>query len=459
MMAESSPRRRGPLAEREGPPPGFAGALLPRSDASVRAASPAPMRALGRPRGLCGGLVGLTLVLAGCPPVSPGLPDPGEDLLPPIVGTPTIAAPCTGAPTSGRSLAVTTTDFATGALTIIDVNSATSTPDVALGSTDAKPFAFGDYLYLLHRFQIDALDVIDPAADWSLVEQQAIDVEGVVSANPQRIAFSDDGQAYITLFASPQVLVYDLSDPRHPIADGALDLRPVADEDGNPDASLAIVCDTTLVVSLQDLDPDTGFLPRRERGELALIDRESGRVYDLNAELEGIQGIPLLGSWARQWRLDPRDPEGHTLLALSEGVERIDLDTWTSSWLIEAESLEAIGITSYLQPQAFALTPTADALYLASYTEDFSEVVIDRFLLSKDPEAPAGPPERVLSGLQSNEQALEILAGTLWVGDRSPGASGLRGFDLGESADAPLEPLQDDALATGLAPYAITIVP
>ena len=420
-------------------------------DPSARRPSPS--------RAVYSGLSGLMPLLIGCAPLSSGPPDGGEDLLPPIVGAPTITAPCTGPPTSGRSIAVTTTDFATGALSVIDVDSAQSAPDVALGSTDAKPFAFGEHLYLLHRFQIDALDVIDPAQGWSLVDQQAIEVDGVVSANPQKIAFSDDAQAYITLFASPQVLIYDLGAPERPVATGSLDLRPIADEDGNPEASLAMVCDQTLLVSVQDLDPSQGFLPRHERGEVALIDRTSGRIYDLDPTLEGIQGVPLQGTWARQWRLDPRDPSGHTVLVLSEGVERLDLGTLTSTWLVAEETLEAVGITSYLQPQAFALTPTGDALYLASYTEDFAEVVVDRFLLPDDADAPVSPPERVLAGLQTSEEALEILAGTLWVGDRSRGASGLRGFLLGDTADAPLVPLADAPLTTGLPPYAITIVP
>ncbi|HFE45109.1 MAG TPA: hypothetical protein ENJ18_06385, partial [Nannocystis exedens] len=96
------------------------------------------------------------LALIACTP-SDLEPLPESTLLPPIVEVPTIQGACTGSPTQGQWLAITTTDFATGALSIVDTKTLTSTPDVALGSTDAKPFAHGDYLYLLHRFQIDAL--------------------------------------------------------------------------------------------------------------------------------------------------------------------------------------------------------------------------------------------------------------------------------------------------------------
>ncbi len=407
---------------------------------------------LGRRPGLqnCG------LALVAC---TPNLldPDPEVMLLPPIVGAPTIQSACNGPPTAGRRLAITTTDFATGALTIVDTKTLTSSPDVALGSTDAKPFAHGDYLYLLHRFQIDALDVIDPNAGWTLVDQQAIETQGSASANPQTIAFSSDDRAYIPLFGKPSVLVYDLEDPRHPLADGAFDLRPVADADGNPEASLALVCDDVLLVSLQFLDPSAGFRPRRDNGEVAIFDRASGRLYDLDPNTEGIQGIPLRGSWARQWRLDARDPSGHSLLVLSEGIERIDLDTWTSSWVIAPDVLAELGISSYLQPQAFALTAEGQALYLASYTEDFAEVVVDRFLLGEADQT--SDPVRVLAGLQTSEQTLEITAGTLWIGDRSPGASGVLGFKLGIDPSAPLQPLHSEPLTTGLPPYAITLVP
>jgi hypothetical protein len=407
-------------------------------------------------------LLAVAWALGGCVPTGAETSDSAAtgdlpDGPPPIVETPTIDGPCLGPARDGSRLAVTTTDFATGALTIVDVDGVSAQTDVALGSTDAKPYAWGGYLYVLHRYQLDALDVLDPA-DWSLRSQQAIEVDGAATTNPHAIAFSDDGLAYIPLFASPQVRVYDLSDPTQPVADGAIDLSAVADADGSPEASQAIVCGDALLVSLERLDRDNGFVPRGAREEVAVIDRASGRLYDLDAAAEGIQGIALQGTWARQWRVDPGDPSGRSLLILSEGIERLDLTTLTSTWVVSAEVLAGLGIASYLQPQAFALTPEGDALYLASYTEDFAEVVVYRVLLDASGAA-QGAPEPVLSGLQSSEQTLEIAGGTLWIGDRSPGGSGIRAYALNDAADDPLVPLIDEPLSTGLPPYSMTLLP
>ncbi|MCA9663740.1 MAG: hypothetical protein KC486_35760, partial [Myxococcales bacterium] len=232
----------------------------------------------------------------------------------------------------------------------------------------------------------------------------------------------------------------------------------VADADGNPEASQAIVCGDVLLVSLERLDRESGFVPRGAREEVAVVDRASGRLYDLDAAADGIQGIQLQGAWARQWRVDPGDPSGRSLLLLSEGIERLDLTTLTSAWVVSAAVLAGLGITSYLQPQAFALTPDGDALYFASYTEDFAEVVVYRVLLDAEGAA-QGAPEPVLSGLQSSEQTLEIAGGTLWLGDRSPGGSGVRAYALGDAPGDPLVPLTDEPLGTGLPPYSMTLLP
>lgn len=394
------------------------------------------------------------LALVACdsapPPIDP--PDQGP---PPIVGAPALDRPCEGPPEAPRFLAVTTTDFTTGALSIVDVEAMASTPDVALASSDAKPFAHEGLLYVLHRYQLDALDVIDPAAEWALVDSQAIDHEGPGSANPHAIAFADDGLAYVSFFGAPAIAVYDLADPAHPRRSGTIALGAVADADGNPEASLAIACGDALFVTLERLDRDAAFAPREDHDEVAVIDRASGRLHDLDADAPGIQGIELRGLWARQWRRDPDDPRGTTLLVLTEGIERLDLAAGESTWLVAPALLEGLGIRSYLQPQAFALHPASGAIYLASYREDFSEVVVHRVDPAAEPEAAA---VEVLSGLMTSEQTLEVIGDTLWIGDRTPGAAGIRAYAIDPSSGA-LSPRLDAPLATGLAPYALSVVP
>ena len=389
-------------------------------------------------------------LLACAPPLDGGGGQAVELGPPPLVGYPVVTAPCGDPPAPARFLVATTTDFSTGAISVVDLADGRVHADVALGSTDAKPFAHGGLVYVLHRYLIDALDVLDPDAAWQIVDQQAIDAPDAASANPQAIAFAD-GRAYVTLHASAELAVFDLADPRHPIRDEGISLARLSDADGSPEPGLAVACGDVLFVALQRLDRAEGFRPRHDHDAVVAVDRRTGQLHDLDPGAPGVQPIELLGRWARQWRRDPDDPSGRAMLVLTTGLERLDLATGASQWVVAPALLEAVGVASYLQPQAFALDRDGVA-YIASYTADFREVQVHR--VGWGGRGPAAP-ELVLEGLQISEQAIEIIDDTLWVADRTIGASGLRAYDLLQHPARPLP----GPLATGLAPYAILAAP
>lgn len=388
-----------------------------------------------------------SLALA-CDPTTPADPCAASDPPPAIAGPPALTAPCSGPVADPGRLLVTTTDFATGALGLLDLATATFTPDLALASTDAVPFYADGRAYVLQRYMFDALDVRD-ADDLTLLGQLGLTADSTPSANPHALAFAGD-RAYVTLFAAPELQVLDLADPAAARVAGRIDLCPLADADGNPEASLLVRCGDTLFVSVQRLDRAHGFAPTGEHDHLAAIDRATGRLHDLDADTPGVQPFPLLGPWAKQWRLDPADPAGHTLIVLSSGLERVDLATLTTTWLVDPARLAPAGVTDHEQPQAFDLD-AAGRVYLATYTADFNEVL----LLRIDPTSDA-PPLLIADDLQSVEQTLEVVGDTLWFGDRSPGRAGLRAWDL---AVNPPAPRHSEPIATGLAPYALIAIP
>lgn len=365
----------------------------------------------------------------------------------PLAGPPTLTAPCSGPVADPGHLLITTTDFSTGAVSLLDLRTATVTPDLALGSTDAVPFYADGRAFVLHRFMIDALDVLAPDT-LALLGQVGLAAADVPSTNPHALALADD-LAYVTLFATPQLQVLDLADPAAPHLAATIDLCPLADADGNPEASLIIRCGDALFVSVQRLDRDHGFALTGEHDHLAAIDRTTGRIHDLDPAAPGVQPLPLLGPWAKQWRLDPGDPDGHTLLVLSSGLERIDLATGSVTWAVHPDRLVPLGITDYRQPQAF--DSTAEHLYLAAYTADFDAVLLARVALTADT-----PPELLADDLQSVEQTLEVTGDTLWFGDRSHGRAGLRAWDLSVT---PPKPRFSGPLSTGLAPYSLIAIP
>ncbi|MDC0715452.1 hypothetical protein [Nannocystis bainbridge] len=395
-------------------------------------------------------VVGLGCEFAG--PL-PGDGPPATDAPTPIAGWPREVGACVGDSAAPTRLLVTTTDFATGGVSTVALAGFTALADVALGSTDAKPFFFDGTAYVLHRYGLDALDVLDPDDGFRLLAQRAI-VAGdpeVVSANPHALVVGPDGRGYVSLFGAPEVQVWDLADGTAPRLTGRIDLSPLADADGNPEASEVLLCGGVLFLAVDRVDQDAGLVPNEPRARLAAVDLASGAVHDLDPATPGAQGLALLGGWARQFRLDPADPTGRTALVLTTGLERVDLSSGTSAWAVADARLQAAGLTDYRLPQAFALGPGGTDVYLAAYRVDFSEVALFRAALDRDE-----PLVELASGMQSVEQSLEVIGDILYFGDRAHGASGLRAWDLRQSPPAPLP---GAPLALGLAPYAAVAIP
>jgi len=371
---------------------------------------------------------------------------------PAIAGAPTLSGPCVGGVAEPSRLVVTTTDFATGAVSLVDARTGEVTPDLALASTDAKPYYHEDRVFVVNRYMFDALDVLDADDELALSGQVGIVTDGAPSANPHAIAFGPDGRAYVSLFGAAELQVLDVEDPAAMRVEEPIDLCPVADADGSPEASLLIRCGDTLFVSIERLDRAHGFALTEDQDALVAVDLTTGRLHDLDPEAAGVQPMPLLGPWAKQWRLDPRDPDGHTIYVLSSSLERVDLAAGTSEWAIDPEQLAELDLGDYKLPQAFDIDADGRHAYLASYTADFTEVL----LLRADLEA-GTPPEVFAGGLQAVEQTLEVVGDTLWFGDRSHAAAGMRAWDL--ATDPPTAKFAGKPLSTGLAPYAVVAIP
>jgi len=389
------------------------------------------------------------ILLAACnssdpplPPVSicfapPTLPSPGgcADGLP-ATNYPLLESGCRVGVDDPRHLVITTTDFSTGAVSVATTDGHHLVTDVALGSNDAMPFYHDGLLYLVHRHQLDFIDVVDPCDGFASRGQFPLSAPGVTSANPNSVAFRDDGLAFVPLFAAPRMAVIDFSRPHTEAVVGHVDTSAFADDDGNPEASLAIGCGDTLFINARRLDPS--FKPV-DRELLFAVDAHTCKPYDTSIELHG--------TYVKKARLDPGDPSGRTLLLLTTGVERVDLVAGTSEWALSDSALAAVGVEGF-QVQAFDITMDG-RVYLAAYNSDFTSVDIWRGQLDQT------DLERVATGLNAVEGTLEIIGDELWFGDTTPGHSGLRVFDL--TSDPP--ELIAGPLSTGLPPYTMIAVP
>jgi len=388
------------------------------------------------------------LGLCACDPAAAGMGALGP-AGPVVSGAwPAPDGPCVLGPASPTRLLVTTTDFSTGAVTVIDSATLEVTPDVAVGSTDAIPVwdPVGDRVAVVHRFGLDYVDVL---GDPGFVHQGQFPIASDRSANPQSIAFVPSGLAWVTTLGTPWLRALDLSQPPAHAEVERVDLSAFADDDGNPDASVIVACGEQLYVGIQRLD--ASFL-RVDVDMLVPLDQASGLPIDIDPSEPGAQGLAIRGAWLRQLRTDPTDTSGQTLLALTSGIERINTATGTVEWAVPESAFAAIGIVEYRQPQAFAVMNDGRSAILAAYVDGYAEVQL--FVVGLDDNEPQTP-QLFASGLDSVERTLEIVGDRLWYGSTRNDAPGLWAFDLTSSPPTPVA----GPLSTGLPPYSMVTLP
>jgi hypothetical protein len=387
-------------------------------------------------------------------------PDASERLDEPILapGWRPPSGPCVLDPSNPSRLVLTTTDHSTGAVTIVDLDDGRVISDVAEGSTDAIPTWGANTVQLVHRHGYDYVELLDASEPSRLRSLREVPVGMQPRANPQGLVFGPDGLAFVPLMGEPWVEVLDLSAPPGEELVDRIDLSAFADADGNPDAGVAVACGDTMIVSIGRLDQSFSRVDYDALVAIDLIDRVA---------LAPEQGpLRVRGRGIRQLRRDPKDPAGTTLLALTTGIERIDLVTQAVTWAVDEEAFAAAGIEHFLMPQAFDVTDDGHVAYVAAYAPDDATEVrcacetascfeqVKLYRVGLDGRAPQVP-EPFADGFDSLMPTLEVVGDRLWYGSTRIDAPGLWVFDLTREPPTVL----DGPLPTGLAPYAMVKIP
>lgn len=386
------------------------------------------------------------------PPEDTGESDPPAPLQP---GLPEVAA-CDFGPSNPSTLVVTTTDFATGAITVVDANG-TIRPDVAVGSPDAIPYPAPSGAAIVHRHGYDFVDMLEPGG-WRSRGQHALEASDATSPNPHAIAFDDEGLGYVTLFGSSDLLVFDPTAAAGGAVIDTIDLSPFADDDGRPEASTAVRCGETLWVGVQRLDVPGGYT-HVDEDMLVAVDLPTRVPWDFDAEAAGGQGVSLQGKWLRQLRRDGEDSTA--LYGLTTGIERIDLASFESSWAVPPEAFAAVGATHHDQPLAFDVDASGRWAWVAVYLpaegtaadcESNPQPCFDHAGLF-EVDLWADEPTMVPFGapFQAVDRTVQRINETLWVGSREIGAPGLYTYDL--TVHPPV--LTGGPFSTGLPPYSL----
>jgi hypothetical protein len=390
------------------------------------------------------------LPLLACTPELPS----DESEPPPLIeadiapGYPSLTSACRAPVSEPSHLVVTSTDFATGAVGLVELATRTVSADLALASSDAMPVVDGGRVFIINRHGFDYIDELDPQAELALVHEWAIAATGLdTPSNPHDLALDPDGHAWVTLHGAPELQRFAFPTLHGAKVDAelALDLSNFADADAIPELSLALSCGELLFVSAERIDR-ASWVPAEQT---VLIPMQAGAeptLFEFDAEHAGADAVNLLGVGVGPWRLDPADPSGHTILLRNTGIERIDLATGTSEWVVSQQVFEDAGYER-LQLGGFDLDDSG-RMWVTAASADFSEYSLLRVDLA------GAQPSLVIEvgGLQSVSGALEIVGQEAWFADTTMGASGLRIFDLSSS---PVVELPESPLSVGLAPIGL----
>ena len=190
---------------------------------------------------------------------------------------------------AGDRAILTTTDFSSGSLAVVNLETHQATVNLLNIHSDASVQTYRGKIYVVNRLGQDNILVLDPDDLTTPVLQFSVGN----GSNPQHIAFASETKAYVSRLKSERVLVVN---PATGDSLGGVDLSFVADADGLPEATFLTIFDGRLYVTCQRLDRDAPFWPPTDRSEVVVVDVNTDTVIDLDSTRDGTQGIVLQAS-------------------------------------------------------------------------------------------------------------------------------------------------------------------
>ena len=182
-------------------------------------------------------------------------------------------------------LYVITSDFQTGSTAYLAPGSQTPEIDLLTIHADAEARFYDGRIYVLNRLGQDNILVLD-ADDLS---NPLIQFSVGNGTNPKDIEFAGPDKAYVSRYDSASLLIVN---PRDGSELGEIDLSAFADGDGLPEMSSMGIVGSRLYVTCQRLDRDGGWGPVGD-SYLVVIDMETDTIVDVDANVDGVQGISL----------------------------------------------------------------------------------------------------------------------------------------------------------------------
>lgn len=326
---------------------------------------------------------------------------------------------------------VVTTDYTTGSYSVVDSATRAVQKDLEVIHQDAacRYDPLTETTFIIARFGSDAIQIIDES-DWSVADEYSVGA----GSNPQTIAVTSSGRAYVPRLGAAGILVVN---PLTGEELGTIDLSDEADADGVPEATGAVVYGGKVYIPLARLN---NFMPS-EFSSVVVIDGETGSMED-NVSLTATN--PTVARYnGRLGRIVLVETGSYGVQ--DGGVELLDPNVNEVSGLIVTEAQlggDILDVYLHSDTLGYALVgvPAGEAseTHLVTFNPD-TGALIEKLL------TPSG---WVLQSLEPTPNGKE-----LWVADRTPEAPGIRIFDTANGKE-----LTDKTIDVGLPPTAVCFI-
>jgi hypothetical protein len=173
-----------------------------------------------------------------------------------------------GAPGEATGIVLTTTDFSSGALAVLDLQTGQIQGDIAPTSADPFVTVTGGQVVQINGYLNDTIRVYEPG-QWDV----PLGEYGVGQAANPHDALLIDGVLWVSLYGRDAL---ELREPTTGEVLNTVDLSAYADADGLPEASTMAFVDDLVFVALQRFDREQDWLPLD--GRVLAIDPDTRAV-------------------------------------------------------------------------------------------------------------------------------------------------------------------------------------
>lgn len=176
-------------------------------------------------------------------------------------------------PPHGEFAFVTTTDYSTGAGSIVFADTLyQAVNNVASIHADALARAYDRRIYVLNRQGADNIQVLDPAAGFATIKQFSVGN----GADPEDIVFQSRSRAFVSRYNEDQLWIVN---PNSGQRSGQIDFSWLADSDLIPEMSHMAMVGTRIFVAIQRLDRNTPFHDPTGTSYVAVFDASTEQFY------------------------------------------------------------------------------------------------------------------------------------------------------------------------------------